>query len=84
LPSQTKIPVGEWACIEWEVSQGGAHGDLRVRLNGAELTDAAMTNVPLITIEEFWFGLYPETAPGPIDLWYDEIAIDSKPIGCEK
>jgi hypothetical protein len=84
LPSQTRIPVREWACIEWQVSQGAARGDLRVWLNGAELTDVTMTNVPLITIEEFWFGLYPEFAPGATDAWYDEIAIDNKPIGCDK
>jgi hypothetical protein len=85
LHSQTQIPLGEWACIEWEASQGAGSGDVRVWLNGAELTDAALTNVPVVNVDVFGFGVYPDTVPSSgFDLRYDEIAIDNKPIGCDK
>jgi hypothetical protein len=91
--SATVVPLGQWVCIEWQVApvaqaDAGASGITKVFVDGTELVDQRMSGIfvgpgPL---ELAVFGLdsvvsSPVSAP---EMWIDEIAMDDKPIGCNK
>jgi hypothetical protein len=85
------VPLDRWVCIEWLVSNGavaGNSGISKVWLDGVEIMKMELT--PLSTGSGPQFGLFEfgmDTSDGPqppFGVWFDEVAIDSQPIGCAK
>jgi hypothetical protein len=68
-------------------SSDAGTGDARIWLDGVELGDAALSglmyNPPLsaVTIGSETYSSSPVT---PVDIWFDEVIVDDKPIGCGK
>jgi hypothetical protein len=83
----TPVPTKQWTCVEFEFK--GDTNEFHVwqddvarpALDTGAIKHAGFTMPPLTSL---WFGwqTYSNEAPG--DLWIDEIAIDSKRIGCTK
>jgi len=81
------VPTKKWTCIEFEFK--GDTNEFHVwqddvarpALDTGATKHAAFTMPPFTSL---WFGwqTYSNEAPG--EYWIDEIAIDSKPIGCAK
>jgi hypothetical protein len=82
------FPHDRWVCVEWEVIGGGVDlGGSRVYVDGVEQADLTLPNVFPSTPfpDTILLGLLPEGANvAPADVWYDEVAVDSQPIGCAK
>jgi hypothetical protein len=87
------LPFGRWTCVEWQVQNGPAQttdagtGTVRVWMDGVEAADLARSDI--VTQPYFAnvvFGLETVVPPGQpaIDLWIDEVAIDSAYIGCNR
>jgi len=85
------VPMDRWTCIEWMVSNGAVAGNAgisKVWLDGVEIMQMELT--PLSTASAPPFGLFEfgaDTSGGPqppFGVWFDEVAIDSQPIGCAK
>ena len=81
------IPSKKWICVEFQF-QGGSNAfhvwsdDVaRPALDsGANRHNGFV--MPQFT--SLWFGWWMYNTTEPQDLWIDEIAVDSKPIGCAK
>jgi uncharacterized protein YjbI with pentapeptide repeats len=88
--SAAPFPTDRWVCVEWEiVSATGATGALHTWLDGAllqsaELTSAVTQPSPALGAVAIGIDYQPTTTSSQLDLWIDEIAIDTKPIGCNK
>jgi hypothetical protein len=87
--STTQVPFDRWACIEVMIDNGapdmGTGGAARVWLDGTELTDlAAPTLYSPVPFGRIYIGQEGAAAPGtpPFAYWIDEVAVDTKPIGC--
>jgi hypothetical protein len=84
--SSTQISLNRWMCLEWYYS--GNSGETRTWVDGTELTDIHETNWEKVTFQQFDLGLgEPEgdlVAPGGFDAWYDELALDTARIGCDR
>jgi hypothetical protein len=81
------IPLAQWFCMEWEFND--APDQIRVFVNGAE--DYAFTNISFNGVTtgqvggfaEFAFGFYIwHAATYPFDMYYDDIVLDTKRVGC--
>jgi hypothetical protein len=85
------VPLDRWVCLEWMVSNGAVAGNAglsKVWVDGVEIMKMELT--PLSTTTGPQFGLFEfgmDTSDGPqppFGVWFDEVAVDTKPIGCEK
>jgi hypothetical protein len=81
------VPTKQWTCIEFEFKSDT--NEFHVWLDDVERTalNVGAKQHPGFVMPPFtslWFGwqTYSNQAPG--EFWIDEIAIDSKPIGCAK
>jgi hypothetical protein len=81
------VPTKQWTCIEFEFKSDT--NEFHVWLDDVERTalNVGAKQHPGFVMPPFtslWFGwqTYSNQAPG--ELWIDEIAIDSKPIGCAR
>jgi len=81
------VPSKKWICLEIQF-QGDAN---QFHVWQDDVARPALTSgatkhggfvMPQFT--SLWFGWWMYNANEPQDLWIDEIAIDSKPIGCAK
>ncbi len=81
------LPLAKWVCLEWEFND--APDQIRVFVNGTE--DVAFTNIMLGGLttgqvggfSDFGFGYYAwHPASYPFDIYYDDIVLDTKRIGC--
>ena len=88
LESATPMPVSRWACLEWEFK--GSTNEAHYYLNAMELTDIAV----LPTADPQWIAppwstiqvglqFHGSDAINAIDVWIDEVAIDTTRIGCD-
>jgi hypothetical protein len=83
----TPVPTKQWTCIEFELKSDTNEFHVwqddveRTALNVGAKQHNGFVMPPFTSL---WFGwqTYSNQAPG--ELWIDEIAIDSKPIGCAK
>jgi hypothetical protein len=81
------VPTKQWTCIEFELKSDTNEFHVwqddveRTALNVGAKQHNGFVMPPFTSL---WFGwqTYSNQAPG--ELWIDEIAIDSKPIGCAK
>jgi hypothetical protein len=91
VDSATQMPVGKWACLEWEF-KGAADGThlLKLQLDGqvinkGEITKGGIANANWkpATWKSMKVGFIVFSAvPGAFDMWIDDIAVGDKPIGC--
>jgi hypothetical protein len=81
------VPSKKWLCVEFQF-QGDAN---QFHVWQDDVARPALTSgatkhggfvMPQFT--SLWFGWWMYNANEPQDLWIDEIAIDSKPIGCAR
>jgi hypothetical protein len=81
--SSTRAPLGEWACFEVEVDSG-AHL-VNAWMNDNALGDLSET-VAVAALQTVAFGLSLGAPPAgpPYDAWFDEVAVDSRRIGCTR
>jgi hypothetical protein len=92
--SATKLPVGQWACVEFRYSV--ANNEMQFWLDGVELTDVHIqgTGEGCVAhdLEDAWtapkafdalrlgWEHYQDT--GPHDIYLDDVAVSNMPIGC--
>ncbi len=92
--SKTHMPLAQWNCIEWLYD--GAKNEMHYWLNGEELADMAVMQKgdgciqgagannwrapPFTKLSLGWYNA--QTSPIPIDMWMDDVGIDTKRIGC--
>ena len=86
--STTVMPLDQWACFEWHFD--GARSEYHFYLNGSELTDMAILSdasppwtAPPFAYLEMGLRLYHPLVNEPtLDVWYDEVALDTARITC--
>lgn len=86
------LPPGRWMCLEWELNDTPDQASVFVDGNLAPdftrpiIKSAAGVTTGLVGgFAEFGFGYYdwhPNTAAYAFDLYYDDIVLDTKRIGC--
>jgi hypothetical protein len=81
------VPSQKWICVEFQFD--GAANAFHVWTDDAHRTalDSGANrhaNFVMPQFKSLWFGWWMYNATEPKDLWIDEIAVDSKPIGCAK
>ena len=81
------VPSQKWICVEFQFD--GAANAFHVWNDDAHRTalDSGANRHASFVMPQFkslWFGWWMYNATEPQDLWIDEIAVDSKPIGCAK
>ncbi len=93
MASAMKMPLGRWVCVEWRVApltsmpDGGFAGETQVWLDGTELVDQRLSGIavsPPLLHAAIGMDCTAGSQVPPVDMWFDEIAIDDKPIGCAK
>lgn len=86
-PPGGSIPLGQWFCLEWEFND--SPDQIRVFVNGKE--DYAFTNIlfggtttgQVGAFTQFGFGYYIwHPATYVFDVYYDDIVLDTKQVGC--
>jgi hypothetical protein len=93
--SATLMPVAEWACVEWRFVV--ASNEMQFWLNGSELGDIHVTGMgegcvandlagqwiapPAFQTLYLGWEHYQQTM-NPIDVWMDDIVVDTKRVGC--
>jgi hypothetical protein len=91
--SQTTIPVQRWACFEWRFD--GPNDEMDFWLDGTAITDLTVVGQGSGCINNgtgghWYLPAYDTLSLGwehyqtsiPIDMWIDDVAVDSKRIGC--
>jgi hypothetical protein len=84
--SSAPIATNRWLCIEWRVAGAGGL-DTRTWVDGTELSELHRTGAaisPSFGLLRVGVALVAMVGSPAYDLWFDEIEIDSKPIGCLK
>jgi hypothetical protein len=87
----TLMPKDRWVCVEWEMINSpdvDMGGGARVFIDGTEATELKfLSGYPVVPFPSWLsLGIEPQQNinTGPLDLWFDEVAVDSQPIGCAK
>jgi hypothetical protein len=86
--SQTVMPLDQWTCFEWHFD--GTNNEYHFYLNGSELSDMAILAdasppwiAPPFAYLEMGLRLYHPLVNAPnLDVWYDEVALDTARITC--
>jgi hypothetical protein len=86
----TAVPLGQWLCIEWmhkgdtSETQFWWDGALHPSLSTTASMHGGNSNPYLLPkFTQVWVGWQEyQTSTEPFELWIDEIAIDSRRIGC--
>lgn len=74
------LTASAWGCLELTLDH--AKPEIAVALDGIEIPDMRHTDFPLDAYDSVRFGF--EKYAGPMrDLWYDDIAIGTAPLGCK-
>lgn len=78
LPGAALQPL-TWACLE--IALDHAKPEIQVWLDGKEIADLHHTDWALDSYDTLRFGF--EKYAGPVsDVWYDDIAVGTVPLGC--
>jgi hypothetical protein len=83
--SATVLPTGSWFCLEWQLAAtSAATGLSRAWLDDAPLADMNVDNLPFGSFAVVKIGMDtdPTQSQPPIDLWLDDIAINSVYVPC--
>lgn len=91
--SQTTIPTGAWACMEWMFD--GPNDRMRFWIDGTEITDLDVMGSgmgcigndlsgqwPAPDFEEIRVGWESYQNDAPREAWIDDVIVDDEPIGC--
>lgn len=88
LAASSPLPLDRWVCIEWMVDS--ISPGMRVWLDGEEVDGLTTFDGSFVTdppLARFSLGIayfaYTETFP-EVNVWYDEVALDSARIGCSR
>jgi hypothetical protein len=74
------FPPGEFTCLE--LLFDSAAQEINTWVEGVEVPDLHRTDWPVDAYDALRFGF--EQYAGPVsDIWYDDIAIGTEPIGCQ-
>jgi hypothetical protein len=80
-----QLPLDRWACLQLSIPSGTA-GTTRVYLDGAEVTDVALsksTTQPAPTRIEVGVQWVATVTDWPAtDVWFDDVIVDDQPITC--
>jgi hypothetical protein len=71
---------GAWTCLE--VLLDSRKPEIDVWVDGVEIPDLHHTDYPLDDYDNLRFGFEKYAGPAT-DVWYDDIAVGTQPIGCE-
>ena len=86
-PDTVPVPTKHWTCIEFEFKGDTNEFHVwqddveRTTLNTGATKHAGFVIPPMTSL---WFGWQTYSNQSPGEFWIDEIAVDSKPIGCTK
>lgn len=82
--SSTTSPFDQWVCFEVETDVQS--GTMNVSMNGTDLTDLDQTglSLPSPDITKLGLGFFNPNTQGAYDVWFDDIIVDDKAIGCAK
>jgi polysaccharide lyase-like protein len=69
-----------WTCLE--VLLDSKKPEIDVWVEGSEIPDLHHTDYPLDDYDDLKFGFEKYAGPA-LDVWYDDIAIGTQPIGCD-
>jgi hypothetical protein len=88
LSATTPMPTDRWVCLEWHLHVASG-GYAKLFVDGAEVTalTASQNTLPNPTLGELSLGLVAPaalTATAARDVWFDDLAVDNSPIGCDK
>ena len=76
-------PFDQWFCLEYQLDS--AAGNVRAFLNGAEITALRHDGWPPSNIDTLMFGVDRYGSfPVAEDVWFDDLAVDSARIGCDR
>jgi hypothetical protein len=79
LPGAALMPM-TWGCVE--IVLDSAKPEIAISLDGVAIEDLHHTDWPLDAYDALRFGF--EKYAGPVgDIWYDDIAVGTSPIGCQ-
>lgn len=73
------LAAGSWSCLE--MSLDSSKPELRVWLDGAEIADLHHADFPVDAYDTLRFGFEKYAGPAG-EIFYDDLAIGSEPIGC--
>lgn len=76
------IPVKKWVCVEAQFKR--STGELKLLVDGQQVASAATTEgEPLTTYRYLQIGMAPyHDMPVDFDMYVDDVAVDTKAIGC--
>jgi hypothetical protein len=75
-----QFPPATWTCLE--VLLDSTKPEIDVWVDGKEVPDLHHTDFPLDDYDNVRFGFEKYAGPA-MDVWYDDIAIGTGPIGCD-
>jgi hypothetical protein len=79
------LPAGRWFCLEWQVHFDPSAGYSRLWLDGQPITLPAGTEGTWPSPFYYYLRIGLESSvTTPLDAWIDELAADSKAIGCTR
>jgi polysaccharide lyase-like protein len=85
VSATTPMPTNTWVCLEWHVQVANT-GFAKLLVDGAEVTALSGTQdtQPSPTVSLLAIGLIssPANSVAARDVWFDDLVIDNKPIGC--
>jgi hypothetical protein len=81
--SASLVPADRWFCVEVEIDRLGRR--LTVSVDGAPLPELTRT-LDIAPVRNLGVGLsFPSGHVGPAtDAWFDEVAVDDQPVGCDR
>jgi hypothetical protein len=84
-----EIPTGKWICVQWQADgspdgAGGTKDEARMWLDGVETTDMTVIKQNKCASWEAptWTGIILGRSYGDSVVYFDDWAVDSKPIPC--
>jgi hypothetical protein len=89
MTSTAQLGTARWQCLELQVNaatDGSSTGSATLLVGGASVATMSPLKVdPTQPLNELGIGVGGQLASASgFDLWIDEVAVDNKPIGCQK
>ncbi len=82
--SATGVPIGHWACMEWNFDPGAGTADYWI--DGTLLTDLHEGSWGKDAFQSLALGISlfgVDTGPAAYDIWFDDVAVAGSRIGCQ-
>jgi hypothetical protein len=85
-PSTTSLPTNTWTCIELMTNpSAGSLGQQQVYVDSTTPVTALSGTADMGTLTMLYLGLeYGGPSSSPVDLWIDDLAVDSTYVGCSQ